>query len=71
MSGARTGWRWPIYEPRWPRSVTPGVATYIQSGNIVLNLRRTDRAALAAEICAGIEQSHGLLVSAVLRAPTS
>ena len=45
------------------------VSTYIQSGNIVLTSARSDRAALAAEICAGIERAHGLSVSAVLRTP--
>jgi uncharacterized protein (DUF1697 family) len=45
------------------------VSTYIQSGNIVLTSARSDRRALAAEICAGIEQMHGLSVSAVLRTP--
>ena len=43
------------------------VSTYIQSGNIVLTSARSDRDALAAEISAGIEQMHGLSVSAVLR----
>jgi uncharacterized protein (DUF1697 family) len=46
-----------------------GVATYIQSGNAVMTSKRTDRAALAAEICAGIHHDHGLSVSAVLRTP--
>jgi uncharacterized protein (DUF1697 family) len=46
-----------------------GVATYIQSGNAVITSKRTDRAELAAEICAGIEAAHGLSVSAVLRTP--
>jgi uncharacterized protein (DUF1697 family) len=45
------------------------VSTYIQSGNIVLTSARSDRHALAAEICAGIGQLHGLSVSAVLRTP--
>ncbi len=45
------------------------VSTYIQSGNIVLTSARSDRAALAAEICAGIERAHRLSVSAVLRTP--
>jgi uncharacterized protein (DUF1697 family) len=45
------------------------VTTYIQSGNIVLSSAKSDRAVLAAEICAGIEQAHGLVVSAVLRTP--
>ncbi len=45
------------------------VVTYIQSGNIVLNSSRSDRARLAAEICAGIEEAHGLSVSAVVRTP--
>ena len=45
------------------------VATYIQSGNLVLRSPRRNRAALAAEICAGIDKSHGLRVSAVLRTP--
>lgn len=46
-----------------------GVATYIQSGNAVMTSPRKDRAALAAEICAGIERAHGLSVSAILRTP--
>ena len=45
------------------------VATYIQSGNIVLNSAKSDRARLASAICAAIEQAHGLSVSAVLRTP--
>ena len=45
------------------------VATYIQSGNVVVTSPRTDRAEIAAEICNGIEQAHGLAVSAVLRTP--
>ncbi len=45
------------------------VATYIQSGNAVMTSRRTDRAALAAEICSVIKDAHGLSVSAVLRSP--
>ncbi len=45
------------------------VSTYIQSGNIVLTSARSDRTSLAAEMCAGIEQAHGLSVSAVLRTP--
>ena len=45
------------------------VVTYIQSGNIVLTSPNTNRAAVAAEICAGIEHAHGLSVSAVLRTP--
>ena len=45
------------------------VSTYIQSGNIVLTSARSDRTLLAAEMCAGIEQAHGLSVSAVLRTP--
>ena len=46
-----------------------GVSTYIQSGNIVLTSSRSDRSAIAAEICAGIEKSFGPKVSAVLRTP--
>ena len=45
------------------------VSTYIQSGNIVLTSARSNRASLAAEICAGIERAHRLSVSAVLRTP--
>ena len=45
------------------------IATYIQSGNIVLTSPNRDRAVLAAEICAGIERAHGLSISAVLRTP--
>lgn len=45
------------------------VSTFIQSGNVVLTSPRTDRAAMAHEICAGIETSYGLAVSAVLRTP--
>lgn len=45
------------------------VTSYIQSGNVVLKSARTDRAGLAAEICAGIEAMFGLTVSAVLRTP--
>ena len=45
------------------------VSTYIQSGNIVLTTARADRRSLAAEISAGIEATHGLSVSAVLRTP--
>jgi uncharacterized protein (DUF1697 family) len=43
------------------------VSTYIQSGNIVLQSSGTDRAALAAEICAAVRSRFGLSVSAVLR----
>lgn len=46
------------------------VVTYIQSGNLVLTSPNTDRAAVAAEICTGIEHAHGLSVSAVLRTPS-
>ena len=45
------------------------VSTYIQSGNVVLTSPRSDRAALAAEISSGIERSHGLMVTVVLRSP--
>ncbi|MGZ4680257.1 MAG: DUF1697 domain-containing protein, partial [Ilumatobacteraceae bacterium] len=45
------------------------VSTYIQSGNIVLTSARSDRAAMAAEICVGIDRAPGLSVSAVLRTP--
>ena len=44
-----------------------GVSTYIQSGNIVLTSAATDRAELAAEICAVVKSRFGLSVSAVLR----
>lgn len=43
------------------------VSTYIQSGNVVVDSPRSDRAEMAAEICAGIESRHGLKVFAVLR----
>lgn len=46
-----------------------GVSTYIQSGNVVLGSDRKDRAAMATEICAGIQATSGLAVSAVLRTP--
>jgi uncharacterized protein (DUF1697 family) len=45
------------------------VSTFIQSGNVVLKSRRADRSAMAHEICANIETSFGLAVSAVLRTP--
>jgi uncharacterized protein (DUF1697 family) len=45
------------------------VATYIQSGNVVMTSDRTDRAALADEICAGIKAEFALSVTAVLRTP--
>ncbi len=45
------------------------VSTFIQSGNVILTSSRSDRAAIAAEICAGIERAHGLTVAAVLRTP--
>jgi uncharacterized protein (DUF1697 family) len=45
------------------------VSTYIQSGNVLLTSARKDRAAMAAEICAGIEARFGHTVSAVLRTP--
>src|SRR5215210_3413825 len=45
------------------------VATHIQSGNVVMTTRRTDRAKLAAEICVEIKSECGLSVSAVLRTP--
>ena len=45
------------------------VSTYIQSGNIVMTSSRSDRATMADEISAGIEQAHGLAVSAMLRTP--
>ena len=45
------------------------VATYIQSGNVVLSTDRKDRAAMAEEICAGIKATSGLSVLAVLRTP--
>jgi uncharacterized protein (DUF1697 family) len=43
------------------------VSTYIQSGNIVMTSPRSDRSAVAAEICAGIEKTFGPKVFAVLR----
>jgi uncharacterized protein (DUF1697 family) len=46
-----------------------GVSTYIQSGNVVMTSHRTDRAALAAEICDGIQTTFGPVVSAVMRTP--
>jgi uncharacterized protein (DUF1697 family) len=45
------------------------VCTYIQSGNIVMTSPRSDRSTVAAEICAGIDTTFGLKVSAVLRTP--
>ena len=45
------------------------VSTYIQSGNVVLRSDRKDRAAMADEICAGIQAKSGLSVAAVLRTP--
>jgi uncharacterized protein (DUF1697 family) len=45
------------------------VATYIQSGNIVMSSSRSDRSAIATEICDGIAASFGPKVSAVLRTP--
>ena len=45
------------------------VSTYIQSGNVVLNSDRKDRAAMADEVCAGIKSTSGLSVLAVLRTP--
>ena len=45
------------------------VSTYIQSGNVVLSSARKDRAAMAAEICAGIQATSGMSVAAVLRTP--
>jgi uncharacterized protein (DUF1697 family) len=45
------------------------VTTYIQSGNLLMTSPRVDRAAIAAEICAGIESSFGLVVSTILRTP--
>jgi uncharacterized protein (DUF1697 family) len=44
-------------------------STYIQSGNVIMTSSRSDRAAMAAEISAGIERAHCLTVSAVLRTP--
>jgi uncharacterized protein (DUF1697 family) len=46
-----------------------GVATYIQSGNIVISSERDDRVTLAAEICDAIQATFGPIVSAVLRTP--
>jgi uncharacterized protein (DUF1697 family) len=45
------------------------VSTYIQSGNVVLTSTRSDRAKIAAEISTGIERTHSLAVSIVLRTP--
>jgi uncharacterized protein (DUF1697 family) len=45
------------------------VSTYIQSGNVIMTSSRSDRAAMAAEISAGIHRAHGLTVFAVLRTP--
>jgi uncharacterized protein (DUF1697 family) len=45
------------------------VSTYIQSGNIIMTSSLSDRATIANEISVGIEQAHGLAVSAVLRTP--
>ena len=45
------------------------VSTYIQSGNVIMTSSRSDRAAMAAEISAGIRKAHGLTVYAVLRTP--
>lgn len=46
-----------------------GVATYIQSGNVVVTSSRSDRATLAAEIRDGIHASFEMAVTAVLRTP--
>ncbi|HEX3087142.1 MAG TPA: DUF1697 domain-containing protein [Ilumatobacteraceae bacterium] len=46
-----------------------GVATYIQSGNVVMTSPRTDRSTMATEICSQIADSFGHKVSAVLRTP--
>ena len=45
------------------------VTTYIQSGNLLMTSPRVDRATIAAEICAGIESSFGVVVSTILRTP--
>jgi uncharacterized protein (DUF1697 family) len=45
------------------------VSTYIQSGNVVLTSRRSDRKTLTAEISTGIERVFGLAVTVVLRTP--
>jgi len=45
------------------------IATYIQSGNLVMSSPRDDRDAIAAEICDAIRSSFGLSVSAILRTP--
>ena len=45
------------------------VSTYIQSGNVIMTSSRSDRTTIAEEISVGIEQAHGLAVSAVLRTP--
>jgi len=45
------------------------VTSYIQSGNLLMTSPRVDRAAIAAEICAEIESSFGLVVSTILRTP--
>lgn len=42
------------------------VKTYIQSGNVVCQSERTDRAALSAEITAAIGQSHGFAPAILL-----
>jgi uncharacterized protein (DUF1697 family) len=45
------------------------VSTYIQSGNVVLTSRRSDRSTLTVEIATGIERAFGLSVTVVLRTP--
>ena len=45
------------------------VATYIQSGNLVLTSPRKNRHTIAGEICDGIKSSFGLGVTAILRTP--
>ena len=45
------------------------VATYIQSGNVIMTTQRSDRRELADEIAAAIHRSHGLSVSVILRTP--
>lgn len=42
------------------------VKTYIQSGNVVFQSERTDRAALSTEITAAIGQSHGFAPAILL-----
>ena len=58
--GEPTGWPWPT-SGTWSTALGhTEVSTYIQSGNVVLRSDRKDRAAMAAEICAGIKAKSGL-----------